>query len=421
MNQTLNTSTNPELRLTRPLQDALLIGCLWLLHGVFFVPAVLEYGEALTGRDPQFFARVVVGAITLVWVAQAGMVRVLRQALVSRWLIALHGIVFASTIWSIDRGETISAALALALATLLGVYLSTRYSLSDQMRLYTSAVLGVIVLSALVAILLPQFGVMTHPDHVGRWNGILRHKNNLGYMTALGVILLLYFPPAVRPSIRAGLLGVAVLVLIFAEAAVASAIAAGALALWGLSFVWRTWPHYRRALMIGAAAALIGGLLIVVVMGPAAIFNLMGRSSTLTGRSHLWQSALTTIEQRPILGYGYLASFAPNSPIHQYLRWKEAPHAHSLILDTVLGLGVVGLGIFAAQYGHALGGALRMYRRSPGREWGFAVMFFVFFVLSGLLDGNGLLIRNLYWVVYVALTLTVARGESMPPPESRSA
>lgn len=78
------------------------------------------------------------------------------------------------------------------------------------------------------------------------------------------------------------------------------------------------------------------------------IAGLLGRDPQLTGRVEIWSTATRFIAERPVLGFGYGGFFdpIPQSPVWEFWatnRDAQAPHFHSSAVETLIGLGVVGL------------------------------------------------------------------------------
>jgi exopolysaccharide production protein ExoQ len=109
-----------------------------------------------------------------------------------------------------------------------------------------------------------------------------------------------------------------------------------------------------QLLQRGGGARILGIALLIplLVVGPLAaispdsLFALMGKDSTLTGRTDIWGYVIPYIYQRPLLGWGYSAFFSTLNPaaweIANSLRWF-APEAHNGLLDILLGSGLVGV------------------------------------------------------------------------------
>jgi O-antigen ligase len=69
--------------------------------------------------------------------------------------------------------------------------------------------------------------------------------------------------------------------------------------------------------------------------------QILGRDSTLTGRTQIWTSLIRYAKRNIFLGYGF-GGFWTTA-----LRETIAANAHSGYLDTILELGVTGLFIFS--------------------------------------------------------------------------
>ena len=81
--------------------------------------------------------------------------------------------------------------------------------------------------------------------------------------------------------------------------------------------------------------------------GEQAVF--LGRQEevgrgTLTGRIPLWQESLRSVDQRPLLGYGYNSYLSPKNivRISRETGWVAAS-LHSGYFEVLLGLGYIGL------------------------------------------------------------------------------
>jgi len=118
-------------------------------------------------------------------------------------------------------------------------------------------------------------------------------------------------------------------------------LSAGVLAL-GLLFI--KWGQRLKPIhwwIIGAVSILV---LIFSWLGKDALFSLLGRSASLTGRVPLWIALIPFIKQRLLFGYGFGEVFWFSQYLEEF--WKIAPWkaglAHSGYVETILNTGVVG-------------------------------------------------------------------------------
>ena len=94
---------------------------------------------------------------------------------------------------------------------------------------------------------------------------------------------------------------------------------------------------------IGLAGLLLGGL--------DAVLSAFGRDTSLTGRTYLWNQALEIGGQQPLFGLGYNAFWTHGRPEAEML-WQEfyitartGFHFHNALIETYVGVGLVGLAL----------------------------------------------------------------------------
>jgi len=140
------------------------------------------------------------------------------------------------------------------------------------------------------------------------------------------------------------------------------------------------------------------------------IAELLGRDSTLSGRTAIWEQVWVAILKHPILGYGY-AAFWQGMKGESYnvilaLRFVIF-HAHNGFLEIWLELGAVGLLLFFLSYVRAWRKLWPILR--SGMMGSAFWMVFVLLLLGAYdLDESTLLTFNgLFWVLYVTAIVDV--------------
>lgn len=259
------------------------------------------------------------------------------------------GYMATSMFWSafptkvfINVGHLLGLALVLVAAD--------RYFTEKPNGLFTliSLVLGsALLLSILVAILVPSVGVAL-PE--GRWQGLAGNSNSLGMIALIslwsntaGLHL-----PASRKLRKWHCLGLAVSCAALAGSRSVTAILAAGFAVTLTIFLVRLegQPHVVRLMKILAAS---WGLLILVVavfafvphlLEAKGLFGFLGRSTTFSGRTHLWEEAWKLIELRPWFGW----SFDSNLSVLKHL--GGVGQFHSGYLDLLVRGGWVGMVLF---------------------------------------------------------------------------
>jgi exopolysaccharide production protein ExoQ len=233
-----------------------------------------------------------------------------------------------------------------------------------------------------------------------------------------------YIPKLTRAA-RIGLLGLAVVIFVFAQALTAQLYAVASILAYPIYARWANAPKPRLTLLLSFAfIVLFASDIVVTNQQPQQTVVLdrfeedVSSDISVSGRIHLWQASLDAIMLRPIFGYGYQAPFTPGAPVFDSLNWVGWRSAHNIALDILLHIGTVGLLLFAAHYLMNLRAAIFKFQSTRQPGWGFCVVFLLFFVISSVIDGNGFASRNMWWVMYVAFSVSMridaARAPGIP-------
>jgi O-antigen ligase len=332
-------------------------------------------------------------------------------------LLALLVLPLLSGLWSIEPGDTLRRGAALLASSLLGFYLAVRFSPASLMRLLLWGLGLTVVLSWVVLAAWPGRGVMSFP-YEGAWRGIFTHKNALGQVMLLNLIVVLIALPETRRH-RWLLWADLALSLILLVGANSKTYLVGGLLLGALGLSLRLWM--RRSRQFLPMTALLASGAILAAANLDAILGLFGRDVTLTGRTDLWQAVWPMIEQRVLLGYGYQAFWinpaGPAAQIWSAIDWR-APNAHNGILEWWLGLGLVGLALMAWVFGRAVARATFASRRADRATSYWTSIFLGLFLLSGLSESDFLSQNDLLSMLFVATVIycdaTAARRSRRP-------
>ena len=212
----------------------------------------------------------------------------------------------ASALWAPSASDAIRKGLLFALTSIVAIYAATRVSGRNILLIFMS----VETIAALMTLRSPQI-----VD--GAWTGIFGQKNFLAmnmfilYVCALAVALdkgswrwfrltaLLIAP-------------VALALVVFAKSGTTTIMVIGATAaLLGHACLWQPASRIRhmRFLLVltGAVFAIILALVLFGFMqfdAQASVLNALGKDSTLTGRTYLWDTAQREMSENPWLGRG---------------------------------------------------------------------------------------------------------------------
>ncbi len=404
-------------------EDAFVVGLLLLFLTHFYIPILDPVQSSLFAASSA--DQTVLGeCINLaVWAVAGALIMRRYRFLVagwhgSVWIWSLPILAILSAVWSQDSAITLRKSFFLLLTTAFGIYFARRATMERQMQLICTAGGIAALLSIFFALLLPTYGI-DHDVHEGVWLGIFTQKN----VCAREMLFLLVSVLPMEPSstswrlARMAALGSIVVVIVGTRSKTALLIMAVVCVIFpGIRLLRRL----DRGLLLAGSLAILGfasaGTVLAVSAMPALI-NLLGRDSTMTGRTDIWKAVLQAIFKHPLLGYGFAAFWlslrGESANIILALRWA-VPAAHNGFLDIWLQTGAVGLFLFSAGFVIAGRSALKGLRQPSFARaaWPLAVLILT---LVYNLDESSLMQPNDFlWVVYVATLVNLAPSISLP-------
>ncbi len=324
-------------------------------------------------------------------------------------LLALFALTLVSALWSIDPSATLRRGAWLGLTMLFAFYLAWRYSWRELAEVLAGGFLVLIVGSFALAVLAPDIGRMT-AEHPGAWSGLWTHKNTLGGITALAVMV---SAAAAWVCPQRRMLWTLTALAAFALVLLSTSKTAFVAVLLGLSVMIAALLVRRGPV---AAVTAFSGLAVVLILGagvwvlaPELFVDLLGRDLSLTGRTDIWRAAAPSVSAQPWLGYGYYAFWLPDAGPAYWVReavgWKVAS-AHSSWLELSLGLGRVGVALFTLQLSVTLIRGVGALGRTEAGLWAPALV--AVFALYTLSESHALQANNLFWIIYVAVAARLA-------------
>jgi exopolysaccharide production protein ExoQ len=338
------------------------------------------------------------------------------------FLVALTPI---SVFWSVLPMITLRRSLEFVGWTLIAIYLGERYTVEKFARLLAQTICLMIVASIAIYPIAPQYVLDT--THAGAWRGLVLHKNFFGEYMALLVALLLLVRFRQFPWLRFVFLGLACVLLFLSRSATSIVVCA---------LVVATGPLWRLARMNGKQrfpAYIVAGLTLFltgyfVTGNTDLLLKLLGRDSTLTGRTQLWGLVLDAVAKRPIVGYGFDAFFTGlrGESLNVLIRagWL-VPAAHNGFLELLLGLGIIGLAVFLLVFVQTFNRALTYVRLEQNSMGFWPVTYLCFFAMHNMTESD-LLTRSgfsflIFTVVCTSLALRVRTAESSATAARRHA
>ena len=327
--------------------------------------------------------------------------RVLRAARKAWPLIALIALAPLSTAWSVDPILTLRRSALLVMSTVLAIYLGERYSIDKLARMLASTLCLMMILSLVARIFAPSYVI----DEWGAWRGLSGYKNAFGEYMAVSVILLLLVRFHQFRWLRYVFLLTAAILLVLSHSA--TALLSCVLVVAAMPF-WRLTRLKERLTAYSILTLALVSVIYFVKTNAAFLFELMGRDSTLTGRTHLWSLVYSAIAKRPIFGYGYGAFWTAlkGEALDLWVRngWL-APVADNGYLDLCLGLGLLGACFFAYLLLRYIVEGINYIKVEPTLVGLWPVSFLCFFALHNLGE-SALLTTGTFPTLVLAVTVT---------------
>ena len=331
----------------------------------------------------------------------------------NKLLWVLVALVFLSFIWSDYLPFTLADNREVLQTTTFGLYFAARFNLKQQVRLVALAFAIGCAMSFIAAIAMPTVGIHG-ADHPGAWKGVYGYKNNLGSMMILAALTFVFVP--MRPVYRFWKwIGVgASITLILLSTSKTSLTMVFLLFL--ILFLYRKfrWRGKVTVLFLDLGILLLGCVGTIVFAYWVDILAGLGKDPTLTGRTLIWGVSLARLMDRPLLGYGRTAFWAPGSPYAAQAGHAVAPgggfippHAHNGFIDLALDVGLIGFTLFVIIFFKTYSKSLqRAYAAiNPENFWYLAFLLFLF--MNNIMESYLLYKSNVYWVLFVTTVLSV--------------
>jgi exopolysaccharide production protein ExoQ len=337
--------------------------------------------------------------------------RLRRFAFSLQWSAAVALFVLLSTFWSQNAMITARRSLPFALATVLGLYFASRFSVQKQVSIVCTTMFLAALASVALVFCAPNIGLEASTGHFGNWQGIFTQKNACGRAMVFATAALLAKGRFNLSRLLCLILFVTVLVMSGSR---------GAWAIEGVLIVCcvihrgiSRFSGSSRTALLSAAAVLTALAIAAVWIYFPVLALLVGRDATLSGRTEIWQQVWAAIVKHPLMGYGFAAFWQgmKGESYHVILALRFVIfHAHNGVLEIWLELGAVGVLLFLFSYLRAWRKLWHLLRspQVPQTSW----MWFVLILIAFYdLEENSLLTFNgLFWILYVS---TLANIEIM--------
>ncbi len=305
-----------------------------------------------------------IGAVLCLIFVAINLKKTLQTALYAWPILALSLWAWLSFNWTIDRYETMRGLLLITSSQLFAFAVAGRFSWEEIIEQFGWTLLTLVTISVLLAIAMPTVGVMSE-IHIGAWAGVWQEKQLLGIFASHGIIASISMA-ALRPKFAWLWLAGASLCVI----AIIGSTGRTALLMTAMSIAMGAWLRISNRGVLGAAIAawigvICGGIAILAVSGGLDfILHSLGRGTSLTGRTEIWDAVKKLGDMRPMTGWGFLSVWrgeeVMTSPYQWVMDWTDfkPANAHSAWLDIYMQLGKPGFVLLALCMGWAWFGVL---------------------------------------------------------------
>ena len=319
-----------------------------------------------------------------------------------------------SVSWSIAPQLSAERVVHLMGSALIAVYIGFTIPLLVTLRVF-AVVLAVILIGSIAAALgLPAIGIEAY-EGTQVWRGVFNSKNDLGFWAGAGVLLYITLSESYRSMgaktlcFLMAVVGLGVLAFSQSATSLVATVIAGSLSLY-LYIATRFQLGFIRMAFVAVLFISLASLAIANI----DTSELVGRSGDLTGRGEVWRQVLNLISQYPLTGVGYGSLWFPTDDtiwVQQNFfdfSWTVY-HAHNGLLQLASEIGMplalIALlmvaqqliEIFYCQYERQQVGVL------------FVLGFVVAFLISNFSEARFLVTRELFWVFFIALPISMLR------------
>lgn len=355
-------------------------GGLLVIGGLLFVPFLIGISRVGTDFLPSmtnlFWALAYLMLVPTIWLRPELFAHSISR---NSFLMASAFVATLSALWSLTPELSALRGILLILNILAGF-----------MAYYHLGLRRMVIL-VFAYLLIMQFGstlliLAGHPsasDHLGLKKGLYLHKNQLAlHCVLLFMTSLILFGAGWRRLLTLGAAGLACFNLVLSGSGTGVIVV---ILMTNILLGCVIVSSGSRPTLFFAGAGLIltalgiGALVLLEIDPYTQVLDALGKDGTLTGRTTLWDFALTTFADSPLLGIGYFAYWNSPETTATSLWVVTGQHLesfHNNFLDIMVAVGLVGLITFVVAMVSLLARTFEQFRVSGDAllAWPFAFM-----------------------------------------------
>jgi len=324
------------------------------------------------------------------------------------WLLVI--LVPLSALWSNIPDVTFRGAFAFIESCAFGLYLASRYSLQEQLKLITMAVGLTALISLFYTFSLPSHGI-ENGIHAGAWRGPFIQKNIFARTLLLGSLSCVCIIPKKlwHKYLIWGCLFLYAGLMILSQSKTVLIVA---LILILLSVIYKLLrlkdliaiPSVLTLILLSSSAA------ISIAINAERILASVGKDLTLSGRTVIWQGLIEKIQLRPWFGYGYMG-FWNNIESRSFIdkvfgTTYSPPHSHNGYLELVTSFGLLGAVLFAISFLAITRRAIILMYWEKTRQGLWPLLFLSFLILYNFTEPTFIEHNSVFWIIYFSLAIS---------------
>ena len=408
-------------------------GMVWALIVLMIVPEGFDYQSLASGHaSPHsggFVSRMVwLGLLTLslaviCWRASLAW---LLLRLLNPYLLLFAGLAVLSVAWSIDPSLTVRRLIRIVTIMLvcIGFVLAAWHARRYQ-NVVRPILTALLVGSIGFGLAFPSLAIHQEsaPELAGAWRGLANHKNGLGGLASITLILWFHAgltrQAKLLPALAGGAIAAACLVLSRSSTSMAASafVLIFLLVTLGSPRALRRYvPHLVTLLVVTllvyalAILGLVPGLSLLL----APITALTDKDASFTGRTQIWSLVAEHMQMRPLLGSGYgaywTAGAVPGTESFVVRMGNFYPgSAHNGYLEIANDLGFVGLACLIAYLVKHVKQALQLLGTDRPQGALYLALFFQQ-AIANLSESHWFSVLSVNFILMTLATTALARG-----------
>lgn len=370
---------------------------------------LLYPGEGEDGAENIFNTLSNIICIILLFIGSIPVLPLLKRlAFRNIYSILYITVVLSSIIWSLHPDLSLRRGCAYVLTIGIAGYIAVRFTPEQALLVLARSFAIGGVCSVAFVLLFPEIGIMSGGELEGNWRGVYPHKNPFGFAMAIALFVQIQLiASAKQRSISAYAWACFYIVLVFLSKSTTALTTSILYVFAGINYVlWKNNRIYGYNLLLITSLA-VAVLLPASFLAPDLFLGVIGKDSTLTGRTDVWDAVVELISQKPVLGWGYRAMWIPADPISVWVDsragWR-VPSAHNSFLEFTLEIGLIGLASLILIICQAFWRAIRCCALGLLPFGLFSLVFFIGTIVAGQTVETLGVNQDIDWLVFNILS-----------------